>query len=277
MRVVKVFNNNVALVKDDAGRECVVQGRGVAFQVRPGDTLSSVAIERRYYPEASSTPNQLAQRLADIPPELVSVAEEILSLGPTFGLELDHRAAVALADHIMIALRRVAAGQFLDAPLEWEVRILYQREVSLGLHALEVIYAHSGVRLPPSEAVPLALHFVNAQVGARDLGQAVRTAPLIRDILAIIENEYGEAFKSRDPLSEARFATHLRYLFLSELGGKRHAPLVAQLAKTFRAEEPRAFACASLVAGYLNRTMGWQIGDEETAYLALHIQRMASV
>lgn len=277
MRVIKVFNNNVALVTDEAGRECVVQGRGVAFQVRPGDTLYPAAIERRYYPEASSTPNQLAQRLADIPPDLVAVAEKILSLGPTFGLELDPRAAVALADHIMIALRRAAVGQFLDAPLEWEVRILYQREVSLGLHALEVIFAHSGVRLPQSESVPLALHFVNAQVGARDLGQAVRTAPLIRDILAIIETEYGESFKNRNPLSEARFATHLRYLFLSNLGGKRHAPLVAQLAKTFRAEEPRAFDCAIRVAEYLNRMMGWQIGDEETAYLALHIQRMTSV
>lgn len=63
-----------------------------------------------------------------------------------------------------------------------------------------MIQARSGVRLPSSEAVPLAPHFVNAQVGARDLGQAVRTAPLIRDILAVIEEEYGESFKNRRSL-----------------------------------------------------------------------------
>lgn len=276
MRVVKVFNNNVALVSDQDGREFVVQGRGIAFHVRPGDVLSPSAVERRYFPETSGSPRQLAQTLADIPPELVVVAEEILACGPRFGMELDHHAAVALADHLMIALRRTAAGDDLDAPLEWEVRILYQREVSLGLHALDIIHRRSGVRLPSSEAVPLALHFVNAQVGARNLSKAVRTAPLIRDILAIIEGEYGEAFAKRHPLSEARFATHLRYLFLSRLGAKREAPLILELAKSFRREEPRAYECATRVAMYLGEMMGWEISDEETAYLAIHIQRMTS-
>lgn len=276
MRIVKIFNNNVALVKDDRGHELVVQGRGLAFHARPGDHLDQTLIERRFLPEATGTPEQLAERIADIPPELIAVAEKILALGSDFGLELDRRATVALADHISIALRRAVAGQSLENPLEWEVRILYGREVNLGLHALEVIQKHSGIRLPQAEAVPLALHFVNAQAGADVLSQAVRTARLIRDILAIIANEYGPAFAERPPLSEARFATHLRYLFLSHLSGSKHAPLIAELAKSYRQEEPRAFTCATRIAGYLTEKMGWQIGDDETVYLALHIQRMTT-
>ena len=276
MRIVKVFNNNVALVRDDSGRELVVQGRGLAFQAHPGDRLKEALIERRFLPEPTGTPEQLAMMVASIPPELIAVAEEILGLGPTVGLTLDQRAAVALADHISIALRRIAAGQTLDNPLEWEVRILYVREVNLGLHALEIIRRRTGINLPPSEAVPLALHFVNAQAGAQVLSEAVRTARLIRDILAIIRDDYGDAFVAREALSEARFATHLRYLFLSQLSGRRHAPLIAELAKSFSHEEPRAYACARRIAAYLTEKMRWQIGDDETIYLALHIQRMTA-
>lgn len=274
MRVLKVFNNNVALVRDASGQELVVQGRGLAFQARPGDPLDAKRVERRFVPEPAGSPEQLAQQVADIPPELIAVAEEILALGPQFGLDLDQRAGLALADHISIALRRIAAGQMLDNPLEWEVRILYGREVALGLNALELIHRRSGVNLPTSEAVPLALHFVNAQAGATVLSEAVRTARLIRDILTMIETEYGAAFAARPPLSEARFATHLRYLFLAHLAGGRHVPLIAELAKSYRQEEPRAVGCAERIATYLRDKMGWKIGDDETIYLALHIQRM---
>lgn len=276
MRIVKVFNNNVALVKDDTGHELVVQGRGLAFHTRPGDRLDLALIERRFLPEPTATPEQLAERVADIPLELIAVAEKILALGPEFGLELDQRAVVALADHISIALRRAVAGQTLDNPLEWEVRILYVREINLGLHALDLIHRQSGIRLPASEAVPLALHFVNAQAGAMVLSEAVRTARLIRDILAIIEAEYGAAFAGRPTYSEARFATHLRYLFLSYLAGRRHAPLIGELTRSFRREEPRAYTCAVRIADYLTEKMGWIIGEDETAYLALHIQRMTT-
>ncbi len=274
MRIIKVFNNNVALVRDDAGDELVVQGRGIAFQARAGDKLDAALIERRFMPEPTGTPEQLAQQVADIPPELLQLAERILSLGPEFDLALDPRATVALADHISIALSRVAAGQKLDNPLEPEVRTLYEREFRLGLRAIEVIREVSSVRLPESEAVSLALHFVNAQAGAQVLSEAVRTAQLIRRILAIIEAEYGEAYANRPPYSEARFATHLRYLFLTHLMGKQHQLLVPQMANSFRDDDPRAYDCASRIAAYIEEKMGWQIGSDETAYMALHIQRM---
>ena len=276
MRIVKVFNNNVALVRDDSGRELVVQGRGLAFQAHPGDRLKEALIERRFLPEPTGTPEQLAMMVASIPPELIAVAEEILGLGPTVGLTLDQRAAVALADHISIALRRIAAGQTLDNPLEWEVRILYVREVNLGLHALEVIRRRTGINLPPSEAVPLALHFVNAQAGARVLSEAVQTARLTRDILEILRAEYGIALARHPSLGEARFATHLRYLFLTHLAGDGYDPLTAGFARSFHLDDARAHRCASRIADYLARKMGWDICADETVYLAFYIHHMAS-
>ncbi len=276
MEIINVFNNNVALVRDDSGRELVVQGRGVAFHARRGDRLDPALIERRFVPEPAAASEQLAERVAGIPPELIAVAEEILALGPHFGLELDPQATVALADHIAFAVHRVATGQALDHPLEWEVHVIYPREINLGLQALEIIQQRSGIRLPPSEAVPLALHFVNAQAGARVLSEAVQTARLTRDILEIIRAEYGFALARHPSLGEARFATHLRYLFLTHLAGDGYDPLTAGFARSFRLDDARAHHCASRIADYLARKMGWDICADETVYLAFYIHHMAS-
>ena len=276
MRVIKIFNNNVALVRDEGGREIVVQGRGVAFQAKPGIRLDTNLIERRFVPAPDDQPEQFAQMVADIPIEIIGVTDEILALGPTYGLEMDKRATVALADHIYIALRRQAAGQSFENPLEWEVRSLYVKEYSLGIQALRLIKDRSGVQLPAAEAVPLALHFVNAQVGAGQISEAVQTARIIRDILDIIESNYGIAFDGENILESARFATHLRHLFISHLGGKRHKALIADLAKSVREQEPRAYECAQKIARYLTAKMGWDIDEEETMYIALHVQRMTS-
>ena len=59
--------------------------------------------------------------------------------------------------------------------------------------------------------------------------------------------------------------------------GKKHKALVADLARSFREQEPRAYGCAQKIALYLTAKMGWDIDDEETMYIALHVQRMTSL
>lgn len=274
MKVVKVFNNNVALVLDKLGREIVVQGRGIAFNANSTGRIDATLVERKFIPQATDVPEEFAEMVASIPQDNIAVADEILSLGAEFGLDLDKRVLVALADHISIAIKRHALGKTFDNPLEWEVRLLYVREVNLGSRGLDLIEQRTGVRLPAAEVVPLALHFVNAEIGADQMAEAMRTVQLIREILAIIKTEYGLADEALSSLGCARFATHLRYLFLSHLSGGRDGPLFAELAKSIREQEPKAYACAERITRHLTQKMGWSINDDEIVYIALHIQRM---
>lgn len=50
MKVLRVFNNNVVLTRDELGREVVVTGRGVGYQARPGDAIDEALIARRFVP-----------------------------------------------------------------------------------------------------------------------------------------------------------------------------------------------------------------------------------
>ena len=46
MKIIKVLNNNVALVHDELGFEQVVMGRGLAFRKHPGDRIDPQNVDK---------------------------------------------------------------------------------------------------------------------------------------------------------------------------------------------------------------------------------------
>ncbi|MFT4294265.1 MAG: CAT RNA binding domain-containing protein, partial [Micropruina sp.] len=77
LRILRVFNNNVVLTRDELGREVVVTGRGVGFQARPGDPIDPALIVRRFVP--ADNPSSVAQVIADIPLERLTMVEQLFT------------------------------------------------------------------------------------------------------------------------------------------------------------------------------------------------------
>lgn len=275
MKVIKVFNHNVVLARDDNGKEIVVQGKGLGYNRHAGDELDPAKIERRFLPAATTSTAQLAGLVAEIPIEHIVLGEEVLRLARTrLASPLDDRALIALADHISFALQRQQQGEPIDYPLASEVRLLYPREVSLGTAALDLIETRSGVRLPALEAIPLAMHFVNAQVGVRPMGEMVRMTEMLRVVVSTLETNLGITV-SEDSIELARLAAHLRFLFLDHARGGRRTLPIGDLASTFKTQDARIYECARTIVDMMAREMNWTIHDDETLYIALHIYRFA--
>lgn len=273
MKVIKVFNHNVVLARDGDGQEVVVQGKGLGYNRRAGEELDPARIERRFLPAAATSTAQLAGLVSEIPIEHIAISEEVLRLARTrLASPLDDRALIALADHISFALQRQQQADPIDYPLASEVRLLYPREVSLGAAALDLIEARSGVRLPALEAVPLAMHFVNAQVGVRPMGEMVRMTEMLRAVVGALETSLGIAIPE-DSLELARLAAHLRFLFLDHARGGCRALPIGDLASTFRTQDSSIYECARSIVEMMSREMNWTIHDDETLYIALHIYR----
>jgi len=275
MKVIKVFNHNVVLAREADGKDVVVQGKGLGYNRRSGDDLDPGKIERRFLPAATTSTAQLAGLVAEIPIEHIVIAEDVLRLARTrLSSPLDDRALIALADHISFALQRQQQGESFEYPLETEVRLLYPREVSLGAAVLDLIEARSGVRLPPLEAVPLAVHFVNAQVGVRPMGEMVRMTEMLRAVVSTIQDNLGLVIPE-DSIELARLAAHLRYLFLDHARGGRRTLPVGDLAATFKTQDARVYECARSIVELMAREMNWTIHEDEPLYIALHIYRFA--
>ena len=48
MRFLKSYNNSVALVKNEQGKEEIVIGKGIGFGLKKGDQIDQEKIERRF-------------------------------------------------------------------------------------------------------------------------------------------------------------------------------------------------------------------------------------
>lgn len=274
MQVTKVFNNNVLLAADEQGQEFVLMGKGLGFQTRAGDSVRSDAVERTFVPGGSTTPERIAALVEEIPAEHFDLTQEIVDLArQRLGTQISSHVLIPLADHIVFALQRAESGLAITYPLQWEVTHLYPREVAFAREALELIEQRTGVALPPLEAVPLALHFVNAQFGADDLSRTMEMTEVFAAVLGILREQLGLAL-DEESLDVARFITHLRYLVVRQQRGVMLEDQQGVLTDTVRRQHPKAYASAESVRDLLTDRFSWQISGDEMLYLTLHIARL---
>lgn len=278
MKIAKVFNNSVVLCRNERGEELVLLGRGLGFQASAGDFVDDSLVERVFAPTGSATADRLAALVNEIPLADIELTERIVQLGrERLGGHVTEHVLIPLADHISFALRRAREGAQIEYPLAWEVAALYPKEHAFGRAALKVIERERAVRLPDVEAVPLALHFVNAQFGASDeaMGLTVKMTQVLGRALEIISEEL-EVRVDESSVEVARFVTHLRYLFLRDPSTRAARVAEDQLHSALREAKPREYGCGSRIAELLTERFGWEMGEDERLYLALHVARLTA-
>ena len=280
MRISRIYNNNVVLTVDHHGKESVMIGRGIAFGKRKGQLVDPSAVEQTFVPEQGMSGERLSMTLSEIPAEILSIATLLESKVRAEGaLELSNSFILPLADHLHYAVVRARDGVRVEYPLAPEVTVLYPREVEYGRTVLQMVRERLQVELDPNEAIPLALHLVNAQFATADMSQAFRMTEVFAQVFEIIEASY-ERKIDPDSMSAARFVTHLRYLFVrASRASANHTEddEVSQpsLLAALRADAPRAYACAQKVLLVLQMQLKQSLTRDELTYLTIHIARLA--
>lgn len=282
MRISRIYNNNVALTVNHLGQEAVVIGRGITFGKRKGQMIDPAAVEQTFVPERGMSGERLSLTLSEIPAEILSIATGLESRVRADGvLELSNSFIIPLADHLHYAVMRAREGVRVDYPLAPEVTLLYPREVEYGRSVIAAVRERLQVQMDPGEAIPLALHLVNAQFATADMSQAFRMTEVFAQVFEIIEASY-ERTLDPDSVSAARFITHLRYLFVrasrASAESAEHAEdEVSQpsLLAALRADAPRAYACAQKVLLVLQMQLKQSLTRDELTYLTIHIARLA--
>ena len=280
MRISRIYNNNVVLTVDHVGKESVMIGRGIAFGKRKGQLVDPSAVEQTFVPEKGMSGERLSMTLSEIPADILSIATLLESKVRAEGaLELSNSFILPLADHLHYAVVRARDGVRVEYPLAPEVTVLYPREVEYGRTVLQMVRERLQVELDPNEAIPLALHLVNAQFATADMSQAFRMTEVFAQVFEIIEASY-ERKIDPDSMSAARFVTHLRYLFVrASRASANHAEddEVSQpsLLAALRADVPRAYACAQKVLLVLQMQLKQSLTRDELTYLTIHIARLA--
>ncbi|MFZ3566873.1 BglG family transcription antiterminator [Streptomyces sp. BH097] len=171
------------------------------------------------------------------------------------------------------AVERTRQGLRVANRFTWEMRTLYPTQWTVGVRSVELLRERLAVELPDDEAANVAFHLVNADTGTKH-GDPMRVVQLLNSVLQIVTHTTSARFDG-DDLHKARFISHLQYfaerLFSGKLLTSEDDFLYGQLAGRY----PRAVDAAGRVAAFVRQTHGEELPNEEIAYLALHIARVA--
>jgi len=275
MKITKIFNNSAVLGVDEHGREAVLFGRGIGFRSRTGDIIDDSVVDKRFVPGDLASTDRIVQYLEDIPVEDIDLADSIIAEAKLeFGQGVSEHAVLPLADHLSFALRRLREGMELEYGMHWEVESLYPRELAFAQKMLALIAERRGVVLPDGEAIPLALHFVNAQFGAGEMSETMRITDALLAVMRTAATDLGIEFDAQSVFF-ARFVTHVRYLILRRIRGQRAAGIDPSVGDAVRVASPLSYSVAESMADELSARFGWEVEEEERFYLALHVYRLA--
>lgn len=272
MKIIRIINNNVVSSVDDKGKEIVIMGKGIGFRKKSGEFIDDQAIEKIFHlPSENMT--QFEELLENMPYEHIKAAKDIIVYArKQLDRHLNKNIYITLTDHLSYAIERQKQNMNVQNALLWEIKKYYHEEYLVGLHALDIIKEQLDIQLPEDEAGFIALHFVNAEMDG-DMNSSARIPILIKDIINIVKYSFNIEINEETFVYE-RFMMHLKFLVQRAVNEDVYDPDNLELEKCIKAKCRKEYSCACKIKKYIESKCIYNVSEEETAYIALHINRV---
>jgi beta-glucoside operon transcriptional antiterminator len=274
MKIEKVYNNNVVLVKSDNDEEIIIMGKGLGFQKKTGDEVESSQIEKRFILQNADIVDELTRVYVDLSPEETEVVLEIIEHGQKIlKTNFDIALYISLADHLHYTYQRIADNVVLQNPLTWEIRKFFPEEFQVGRDALKIVFEKMSLILPDDEVASIALHFVNAQKDSGIIKKNYQVSRIVTDIIGIVRLFYGKVV-DEDSVSYNRFVTHIQYFAQRVINGVVQGTNDSFLYEQVKLNYPEAFSCSEKIKNFIETSYDFTMSNDEQVYITIHIQRL---
>ena len=275
LKVLKVFNNNVALVLNDSNHEEIIMGKGVGFQKRENDQIDESGIEKRFVLEDKTSIKAFQELTGRMDIEDIELASDIIQAGEAaLGYTCSNSILLTLSDHISFMLKRAKENTFFTTPLEWDIKLIYPEEFTFASKAVTMISERTQLAIPEQEAAFIALHFVNAHYEGKDMSETLTCSKIIQNVMDIVKYYYGKEF-NEGSFNFSRFVTHIRYFVMRQLH-QQTSENDSSIINVIALKYPNDYKCAKKIKEFLEKTYQWNIKDDELMYLSLHLNRLSS-
>lgn len=273
--VHKVLNNNVVISIDENGRERVLMGRGLGFQLKPDDLIDPDRVEKTFVLDTGAAGERELRLLADVPYPIVEAAGQAVDDAERMlGRALGRRLAVPVIDHIHFVLERLDRGMRIPATAMPELRILHPQEFAAAQHMASSISTALGRELPPEEAVFLTMHLLNATRDEPN-GTAALLFRRVQHVTTTVETALGVQLDVDSP-DYARFILHVQFLLQRLVNRTMLASNDTSFFEFAKHSYPQSHAIAEQVKAYVLSATGAALTDEEVLYLIVHVERLRS-
>ena len=276
MIVKSVLNNSALIAFNDKKEECVLIGKGIAFNKHAGDKVDDAKVEKIFSSHQSRT-DELIELLEDVPEKVFEITNAIIRYANRkLKTELNSGIYVTLLDHVNSAIERFSEGIVLDFGMLDEVQMMYPKEYEIACWALDYINATLDMDIPIDESGFIAIHIIANSSKGMDTGIAKKVLRITRDITKIIE-EYYNVNLDTTGITYSRFITHAKYLALRYIN---HSQIEEQEDNIFTLI-PNVVEKTKEVIGILNdrlnETYGQSLSEYEKMYLTIHICRLLKI
>lgn len=273
MEIYKILNNNVIVSKNEHDKEIIAIGKGIAFKKKVGEHIEDELIDKVYTlsDEVSSKFQELA---AEIPVEHMKISDDIIKyVKLKLGKKLNDSIYLSLCDHISTAILRHEEGVDVKNVLLWDIKKFYKDEFEIGKHGLEMIKEKLNVQLNEDEAGFIALHIVNAEMDEK-LETIYEVTKVMQEILNIVKYFFHIDF-DEDSVYFYRFITHLKFFAHRLITKSSYQDEQSDdLLELIKIKYKNAYACCLKIKQFLKTNYAYDLSQEETLYLTIHIARV---
>lgn len=271
MKLKRVLNNNVVIATDDANREFVVVGLGLAYSLQKGEEIPSNKIERIF--TSMEEQNQLQKMVESIPQEHFDLAVEIIEYAQQMlQVKLSDAIYITLTDHINFVKERLQKGLLPKNSLKWEIKQYYPKEYQVGMKIVELLEDEFDHSLNEDEAASIALHIVNAELDTESLHESMDAIHLMDQVMQILKYQ-GKINEAMDDLNYQRLITHVKFFVQRVLANKQlkeDNPLFNMVRKNY----PEAYSIAEKIRAFVESKINHPVSNDEITYLMIHIERI---
>lgn len=273
----KKLNNNAIVAVDQQGQEKILMGCGLGFQGKEGTDVDESRIEKVYDLVDSKLNEQLKQLLKDIPMEYFQLTDEVIAYAKVHvNNEISDNVIISLCDHIHMAVERKKHGIDVKNVLLWDIKKYYRDEYRAGEQANRMIEDTFGVKLTEDEAGFIALHIVNAELSL-ETKTVQEITVLIQEIETLVRMTFGITANLED-VYYYRFITHLKFFAERVFSGKTYSSTdVSKISEVIKQQYPAAHQCSLKIAAFIKDKYKYDLSEEESMYLSIHIARIAQV
>ena len=275
MRIDRILNNNVVIIKDENGEEQVVCGKGIAYKKKAGDLLSEKLINKVFVLKDTAQKQHFQEIISEIPVEYIQITTEIVEmLTQTLERKLNEAIYISLSDHIYMAITRYLDGVVVKNSMLWDIKRFYEKEYQAAKKVWKMINQTFKVELPEDEIGFITLHIVNAEMDNENLKQTMEVTKLMHEISNIVRYYFSVEFNT-ESVYYYRFITHLKFFAQRLLTDKEYEDdQDNELFNTIRQKYRTSYKCVEKIAEFISRKYEKELSDEEKLYLTIHIERV---
>lgn len=274
-RIVKVLNNNVAIVRDASNQQAVIMGAGITFQKKKGDLIGEDSVERTFTLRNEESQNNFSTLLKDIPLDFITTSYEIIERAFTnYHYPVQEYIYVTLTDHIYLSYQNLNKGTYENTALP-NMKTDYLTELNIGKDALVLIKEKLGVAFPEEEVGRIALHFINA----KGTSAVVTTDDRIeKKMISLVQSELSASGIRRTNQNKNyydRLMIHLNY-FLERIMSESNEtePFSLNFEETLKNDYPEAYQIANRIYELIESHLGKSLNENERIYFTIHVQRL---